>query len=143
MRNREGRVLAVDPGSRRVGLALSDEMRRLASPLRTIDAEPASTLAERIADVAREVGAVEVVVGLPANLDGSAGAAARSARALAEGLKKSTRLPVSLQDERLTSVAAERHLVGQGVRRDKRRGLVDQLAAALVLETFLSRRRDG
>ncbi|HVD00971.1 MAG TPA: Holliday junction resolvase RuvX [Candidatus Dormibacteraeota bacterium] len=139
----EGRVLAVDPGSRRVGLALSDERRRLASPLRTLDAEPAATLADRVAAVALEVGAVELVVGLPSNLDGSSGEAARSARTLADGLKKSTRLPVSLQDERLSSVAAERHLVGQGVRREKRRGLVDQLAAALVLETFLARRRDG
>jgi putative holliday junction resolvase len=139
----EGRVLAVDPGSRRVGLALSDEGRRLASPLRTLDAEPAETLAERLAAVAREVGAVELVVGLPANLDGSSGDAARAARALADRLKKSTRLPVSLQDERLSSVAAERHLVGQGVRREKRKGLVDQLAAALVLETFLERRRGG
>jgi len=139
----EGRVLAVDPGSRRVGLALSDELRRLASPLRTLDAEPAETLAERVAAVAREVGAVELVVGLPTNLDGTAGEAARSARALADGLKKSTRLPVSLQDERLSSVAAERHLVGSGVRRRQLRGLVDQLAAALVLETFLERRRGG
>jgi putative Holliday junction resolvase len=139
----EGRVLAVDPGSRRVGLALSDELRRLASPLRTLDAEPAETLAERVAAVAREVGAVELVVGLPTNLDGSGGEAARAARALAESLKRSTRMPVSLQDERLSSVAAERHLVGQGVRRDRRRGLVDQLAAALILETFLSRRRRG
>ena len=139
----EGRVLAVDPGSRRVGLALSDEGRRLASPLRTLDAEPRETLAERLAGVAREVGAVEVVVGLPSNLDGSAGAAAQGARALAAELKKATRLPVALQDERLSTVAAERHLVGQGVRRDRRKGLVDQLAAALVLETYLARRRDG
>lgn len=126
-----------------MGLALSDEGRRLASPLRTLDAEPQANLAERIAAVAREVGAVELVVGLPRNLDGSAGEAARSARALAESLKKAARLPVSLQDERLSSVAAERHLVGSGVRREKRRGLVDQLAAALVLESFLARRRDG
>jgi putative holliday junction resolvase len=139
----EGRVLAVDPGSRRVGLALSDELRRLASPLRTLDAEPSETLAERVAAVAREVGAVELVVGLPTNLDGSGGEAARSARALAASLKRSTRMPVSLQDERLSSVAAERHLVGQGVRRDRRRGLVDQLAAALILETFLERKSRG
>jgi putative holliday junction resolvase len=96
-----------------------------------------------VAAVAREVGAVELVVGLPANLDGTSGEAARSARVLADRLKKTSRLPVSLQDERLSSVAAERHLVGQGVRRDRRRGLVDQLAAALVLETFLARRRDA
>ena len=139
----EGRVLAIDPGSRRVGLALSDESRRLASPLRTLQAEPAETLSERLAAVVREVGAVEVVVGLPRNLDGSSGEAAASARSLAEELKRSTRLPVSLQDERLSSVAAERHLVGQGVRREKRKALVDQLAATLILEAFLERKPRG
>jgi putative holliday junction resolvase len=139
----EGRVLAVDPGSRRVGLALSDESRLLASPLRTLQAEPAATLSERLAAVVREVGAVELVVGLPRNLDGSSGEAAAAARSLADELKRSTRLPVSLHDERLSSVAAERHLVGQGVRREKRKGLVDQLAATLILEAFLERRRHG
>jgi putative holliday junction resolvase len=139
----EGRVLAIDPGSRRVGLALSDESRRLASPLRTLQALPAETLSERLAAVVREVGAVEVVVGLPRNLDGSSGEAAASARGLAEELKRSTRLPVSLQDERLSSVAAERHLVGQGVRREKRKALVDQLAATLILEAFLERKSRG
>jgi putative holliday junction resolvase len=139
----EGRVLAIDPGSRRVGLALSDESRRLASPLRTLQAEPAATLSERLAAVVREVGAVEVVVGLPRNLDGSSGESAALARGLAEELKRSTRLPVSLQDERLSSVAAERHLVGQGVRREKRKQLVDQLAATLILEAFLERKPRG
>jgi putative holliday junction resolvase len=139
----EGRVLAVDPGSRRVGLALSDQARILASPLRTLEAEPAATLAERLAAVAREVGAVELVVGLPRNLDGGSGEAAALARSLADQLKRATRLPVSLHDERLSSVAAERHLVAQGVRREKRKGLVDQLAATLILEAFLERKGRG
>jgi putative Holliday junction resolvase len=82
-------------------------------------------------------------VGLPRNLDGGSGDAAASARSLADRLKRSTRLPVSLYDERLSSVAAERHLVAQGVRREKRKGLVDQLAATLILEAFLERRRRG
>ena len=137
----EGRILGVDPGAKRVGLALSDESRRLASPLRTLPADPPQTLAARIAEVAREVEAVEVVVGLPKNLDGSSGDAARGARGLADELKRSTRLPVSLYDERLSSTEAERRLVGQGLRREKRRLVVDQLAAALVLQSFLERRR--
>jgi len=139
----QGRILAVDPGAKRVGLALSDESRTLASPLRTLAAEPLPTLAERIAAVAREVGATEVVVGLPRNLDGSSGAPARDAHALAEELKRRSRLPVSLYDERLSSVEAERTLVGQGLRRAKRRLLVDQLAAVLVLQSFLERKRGG
>lgn len=139
----EGRILAVDPGAKRVGLALSDESRSVASPLRTLPAEPLPTLAGRIAEVAREVHAVEVVVGLPKNLDGSSGEAAHGARRLAEELKRSTRLPVSLYDERLSSAEAERQLVGQGMRREKRRLVVDQLAATLVLQSFLERRRHG
>lgn len=139
----EGRILAIDHGAKRVGLALSDESRSLASPLRTLAAEPATTLAERIAAVAREVGAAELVVGLPRNLDGSSGEAARDARTLVAELKRSTRLPVSLYDERLSSVEAERTLVGQGLRRAKRRLVVDQLAATLVLQSFLERRRNA
>jgi putative Holliday junction resolvase len=139
----EGRILAIDHGTKRVGLALSDESRSLASPLRTLPAEPAGTLAERIAAVAREVGAAELVVGLPRNLDGSSGEAARDARTLVEELKRSTRMPVSLYDERLSSVEAERTLVGQGLRRQKRRLVVDQLAATLVLQSFLERRRNA
>lgn len=138
-----GRVLAVDAGSRRVGLALSDEARQVASPLRTLAAEPLGTLAERLAGVAREVGAVELVVGLATNLDGSRGEAARAGLSLLDELKRTTRLPVSLYDERLTSVAAERELIGQGLRRARRREVKDQLAATLILEGFLVRRRLG
>lgn len=138
-----GRVLAVDAGTRRVGLALSDESRQVASPLRTLAAEPLATLATRLAGVAREVGAVELVVGLATNLDGSRGDAARAGLALLDELKRTTRLPVSLYDERLTSVAAERELIGQGVRRARRREVRDQLAATLILEGFLARGARG
>ncbi len=138
-----GRVLAVDVGSRRVGLALSDESGQLASPLRTVPAEPAATLAVRLAEVAREVGAVALVVGLATNLDGSRGPAAHAGVALANELKRTTRLPVSLYDERLSSVAAERELIGQGVRRERRREVRDQLAATLILQGFLERGRRG
>lgn len=138
-----GRVLAVDAGTRRVGLALSDESRQVASPLRTLAAEPLATLATRLAGVVREVGAVELVVGLATNLDGSRGDAARAGLALLDELKRTTRLPVSLYDERLTSVAAERELIGQGVRRARRREVRDQLAAMLILEGFLARGARG
>ncbi|MDQ6692414.1 MAG: Holliday junction resolvase RuvX [Candidatus Dormibacteraeota bacterium] len=138
-----GRVLAVDPGTHRVGLALSDESQQVASPLRTVAAEPLATLAARLAEVAREVGAMEVVVGLATNLDGSRGDAARAGLALAEQLKRTTRLPVTLYDERLTSVAAERELIGQGVRRQRRRQVRDQMAATLILQGFLTRSGHG
>ncbi|GAC1654079.1 MAG: Holliday junction resolvase RuvX [Candidatus Dormibacteraceae bacterium] len=138
-----GRVLAVDPGTRRVGLALSDESATIASPLRTLAAEPAGTLAARLAVIISEVGAVEVVVGLPVNMDGSAGEAARSARALAGELRGLTRLKVALYDERLSSAAADRHLVASGMRRQRRRQVVDQVAATLILRSYLERRGNG
>lgn len=138
-----GRVLAVDPGTRRVGLALSDESATIASPLRTLAAEPAGTLAARLAVIISEVGAVEVVVGLPVNMDGSSGEAARSARSLAGELRGLTSLKVALYDERLSSAAAERHLVATGMRRQRRRQVVDQVAATLILRSYLERRGNG
>jgi putative Holliday junction resolvase len=135
-----GRVLAVDPGSHRVGLALSDESATVATPLRTLDADPAATLPDRIAAVAREVAAAEVVVGLPRRLDGSYGPEAAAARRLAGELRAATRLPVAVYDERLSTTQAERELLARGMRRRRRREVVDQVAAALILQSFLERR---
>ena len=134
---RTGRVLAVDLGSKRVGLALSDPNRIIASPLRTLAAEPSATLAERLAAVIREVDAEEVVVGLPVRMDGAEGPEARSARTLAEALRKLARMQVRLLDERLSSSAAERALLAQGASRKRRRELSDQVAATLILQSFL------
>ena len=131
------RVLAVDPGSKRVGLALSDPLGITANPLPSLPAEPAATLAERIAGVAREREADRVVVGLPRRLDGSEGPEAAAARRLADAVRAASRLPVSLYDERLTSAAAERALIAQGVRRARRRELSDQVAASLILRSYL------
>ncbi|TMD06491.1 MAG: Holliday junction resolvase RuvX [Chloroflexi bacterium] len=136
-----GRVLAIDPGTRRVGIALSDESATIASPLQTLAAEPPETLVARLAVLAREVGAQQVVVGLPRRLDGTRGPEEAAARALAHELRTALRLPVSLYDERLTSVAAERGLIDQGVRRAQRKEVRDKVAAALILQDFLDRQR--
>ena len=136
----KGRVLAVDPGSHRVGLALSDESATVAAPLRTLDAEPAATLPDRIAEVASEVAAAEVVVGLPRRLDGTHGPEAAAARRLAADLRAATRLPVAVYDERLSTAQAERELLARGMTRRRRREVVDQVAAALILQSFLERR---
>jgi putative Holliday junction resolvase len=135
-----GRVLAVDPGSHRVGLALSDESATVATPLRTLDADPTATLPARIAEVAREVAATEVVVGLPRRLDGTHGPEAAAARRLASDLRAATRLPVAVFDERLSTAQAERELLARGMTRRRRRAVVDQVAAALILQSFLERR---
>ena len=136
---RIGLVLAVDLGTKRVGLALSDPSRVIASPLRTILADPASTLAERLAAVVREVEAAEVVVGLPIRMDGAEGPEARSARITAEALRKLGGIPVRLLDERLSSAAAERSLLSQGASRSRRRELSDQVAATIILQSFLEK----
>ncbi len=134
-------MLAVDPGSKRVGLALSDPTGTIAQPLTAIAAEPRDTLAMRLAALAREHGALRIVVGLPRRMDGSAGPEAKAARMLATEVRSASKLPVELVDERLTTAAAERSLLEGGMRRDKRRANIDQVAAALLLQSHLDRAR--
>jgi putative pre-16S rRNA nuclease len=138
-----GRVLAVDPGRVRVGLALSDEGRVLASPLRTLPGEPAEELPGRIAAVVEATGAREIVVGLPRRLDGSQGPEALAARRLADEIRRLTRLPVSLFDERMTTALAERQLLSADVKRARRKQLRDQSAASVLLQGFLDRARNA
>jgi putative Holliday junction resolvase len=131
--------LAVDPGSRRVGLAISDEGRVLANPLEVIAADPPATLVDRLADAARRHQARHLVVGLPVRLDGSRGPEALAARELGDRLRTATGLPVTMVDERLTTAQAERELLAAGERRRRRRAVTDSVAAALILQTFLDR----
>ena len=131
------RVLALDPGSRRVGVAVSDPTGTIAQPLMSVPAEPAATLVARLSALAREREAERLVVGLPRRMDGGAGPEAKAARALADELRRATGLPVALVDERLTSVAAERALLAGGASRARRRQLSDQVAAALILQSYL------
>ena len=137
------RILAIDPGSKRVGLALSDPTATIAQALATVPAEPAGTLVARIAEIARTSDAARIVVGLPRRLDGSRGPEAKAAQAFADALRKESGLPVELVDERLTTVAAERSLIAGGVRREKRKLSVDRVAATLMLQAHLDRRRAG
>ena len=137
------RILAIDPGSKRVGVALSDPTATIAQALTTMPAEPAATLASRIAKLARDSEAARIVVGLPKRLDGSRGPEAKAAQALADAIRTESGLPVELVDERLTTVAAERSLIAGGMRRDQRRLSVDRVAATVMLQAHLDRRRAG
>ncbi|MFI5282205.1 MAG: Holliday junction resolvase RuvX [Candidatus Dormibacterales bacterium] len=141
------RTLAVDPGSKRVGLALSDPTGTIAQGLSTLDAEPSSTLPSRVARAASAHGARRIVVGLPLRLDGSHGPEAADARRLADAIRKASGLPVELVDERMTTAAAERSMIEGGVRRAERRLSIDQVAATLLLQSHLdqvkSRRKAG
>jgi len=122
------RVLAVDPGSRRVGLAVSDPTGTIAQPLATIPAAKAKE-------------AARIVVGLPRRMDGTFGPEAKAARDLADAIRHASGLPVELVDERLTTAAAERSLLAAGMRREKRRANIDRVAAALLLQSHLDSRR--
>jgi putative Holliday junction resolvase len=133
-------VLAIDPGSRRVGVAISDPGGTFALPLGVIERSSDNSYIDRLADLAASRGVDEVVVGLPLRLSGSQGPEAHDARALAEALHALLGVPVHLVDERLTTRQAEGSLAGAGVRSRARRGRIDQVAAAVLLQGFLDSR---
>jgi putative Holliday junction resolvase len=137
------RILAVDPGTRLVGLAVSDESGLIAQPLGEEPAEPAATLADRLGARARALEAARVVVGLPRRLDGTQGPEARAARELASALRQATGLKVELVDERLTSAAAERALLEGGLSRRRRKQVAHRVSAALILQSYLDRTGSG
>ena len=131
----------MDPGSKRVGLALSDPTETIAQPLATVPAEPRATLATRLAAIANEQETGRIVVGLPLRMDGSEGPEAKAARELAAELRRASSMRVELVDERLTTAQAERAMVAAGARRSRRRKTVDQVAATLLLQSHLDSRR--
>jgi putative holliday junction resolvase len=130
-------VLAVDPGSRRVGVAVSNPEGTFALPLEVIERSSDDSYIDRLADLAESRGVGEVVVGLPLRLSGSHGPEVAAARALAEKLRERLGVPVHLVDERLTTRQAEASLAGAGLNSRGRRGRVDQVAAAVLLQGFL------
>lgn len=136
-----GRVLGIDLGSRRIGVAVSDPDRVVASPDQVIQRSGDDARDRRaIATVAAEWEATLLVVGLPLSLDGSDGPAAIGARREAERLAEVTGLPVETYDERFTTVSAERTLTEQNVRGPDRRKVIDMVAAAVLLQAWLDRR---
>jgi len=138
----EGRVLGVDLGSRRIGLAVSDDQRRVASALVML---PRGGSREgdhsRLAAVVLETGANMVVVGLPLSLSGGTGPAARAVEAEVEELRQALSVSVECCDERFSTVIARRALVAGGRRPAARTAVVDKMAAAAILQTWLDRRR--
>jgi len=134
-----GRVLALDLGEARIGVAISDPDRTLALPAGTIKASGGVEDLKAVARMVAETGAAEVVVGHPLSLSGERGPAAHKAEEFAEGLRLILKVPVHLQDERLSTAEAERGLRAAGAPGRRRREVVDQAAASLFLEAFLSR----
>jgi putative Holliday junction resolvase len=137
-----GRVLALDVGSRRIGVALSDPTRTLATPLTTLRAQPLAQALERIAQLVREQEAVELVVGLPLTLSGEIGPQAKLVEAFVAALRGVVSLPIHTFDERLTSIAAERMMIELGIRPERRKARIDEVAASIILQDFLDATRE-
>lgn len=137
------RCLGLDLGSRRIGVALCDPDERVATPLTVV--ERSASRVHDHANIARLVAEYEVqtvVVGLPLNMSGKVTAAAKSAMAETEELRRALDVPVLLHDERLTTVTADRSLMEMEMKADARRRVVDKVAAAVMLQAFLDHRRN-
>lgn len=135
------RILALDLGTRRIGVALSDPTATIAAPLETIAAAGERRTVAQVAALCRRHGVARIVVGWPRNMDGSRGPAAERAEAFAARLRAAVSVPVDLWDERLSTTAAERALIETGARRERRRQERDRLAASLILQGYLDARR--
>ena len=138
-----GRVLAIDIGSKRVGLAISDEMRLSVRTLPALPRTPWKRLLGSLADLCGEFDVRTIVLGLPLRLDGSEGDAALEARRVARNLELSLKLPLILQDERLTSKAAEQALRADGLNVAEIAEKVDSEAASIILSDFLASQSEG
>lgn len=135
-------ILAVDYGKARTGLAVCDSGEVLASPAGVIAERDADRLAEAVARRSEELGAQEIVVGLPRNMDGTEGGSAAAARTFAQGLQERVKIPVRLRDERLTTVTAHIYLNDTDTRGKKRKAVVDAVAATVILQNYLDFRRN-
>lgn len=133
----EGRVLAVDFGRARVGLALSDELRVLATPHAVLDGSDRLRVVHEIARRCKEQGVIRVLVGLPLHMTGEVGSSARAAMDLAQKIADATGLDVEMVDERLTTVEAVQLRAGSGAKRKARARPIDDVAAAVLLQGWL------
>jgi putative Holliday junction resolvase len=131
------RVLGVDFGQARIGVAVSDELGMLAHPLETIPAARLEAAVKRIAELAREKDVSQVVIGLPRHMNGDIGTAAADVKAFAEKLQPLLNCPIVMWDERLSTTAAHRALRDAGQKTRRTRGVIDQVAAQMILQGYL------
>jgi len=135
------RILGIDLGRERIGVAVSDELGMLAHPVETIRARGDAT--RRIAEIVQEKNAERVVIGLPRHMNGSVGAGAAEALAFAEKLRTCVACEVVTWDERMTTMAANRALRDSGQKTRNSRGVVDQVAAQMILQGYLDSLQTG
>jgi putative Holliday junction resolvase len=134
------RVLAIDHGTKRMGIALSDETASIAQPLEFIPAEPFADFLARLKVILNAKQVDQILIGMPRNMDGSYGPAALKVQEFVAVLKETIAIPIKTWDERLTSAQANRMLIQADVRRDKRKERVDAAAAAILLQSYLDSR---
>jgi putative Holliday junction resolvase len=134
------RILALDPGTKRIGVALSDELGWTAQPLETFERTSLEADLTHIKELVRRHGVREIVVGMPVQMDGRPGPAAQSAQQFLDAVQAAVGVPVVAWDERLTTKAAEQMLIEADVSRKKRKGVVDRVAAALLLKSYLEQK---
>ena len=140
LKETKGRILGVDFGDTRTGLAVSDTSRFLASGIGYVSPGGIVKTAEKVAEVAREQKVSAIVVGLPKNMDGSEGFRAERCREFAELLRERlTDIPVAMMDERMTTMSASRYLNETNTRGQKRKGVIDTLSAQIILQNTLDR----
>lgn len=135
-----GRVLAVDPGEKRIGLAVSDPTGTIANPLLVLRHVSRLIDAASIVQIAQEWGVVEIVIGQAVELDGTPGVMGRKAQRLAEAIRLQTDIPVVLWDESGSTQTARTARKKMGVKQSQRRGHMDDLAAAVILQSYLNSR---
>ena len=134
------KIMALDVGNKRIGVALSDELQILAQPLYTIHRKGIERDIEEIVKMINDNNVEEVIVGLPKNMDGTTGFQGEKTIKFAEVLRQSTDRPLIMWDERMTTISARRIMIENDVKQKDKKNLVDTIAAVVILETYLSRK---
>jgi len=134
------KILGIDMGERRIGLALSDPLGFTAQGLKTIQIKTSEEICDKLMEVIREKEADKLVFGLPKNMNGTLGPQALKVKEFAQKLKSISQLPVDFEDERLSTVSAEQVLLLADQSRAKRKKAIDRLSAVIILQTYLDRK---
>lgn len=142
-KKRAKRVAALDPGAVRVGLAIADELGMYAHPRGVLPAKPRPELLARLKEIVAEEGIGRILVGLPLDMRGTEGEAARRVRLFAQDVADATGCDVELFDERLSTVQAQRALTASGLKREKARARIDEASAVTMLQAWLDGARRG
>lgn len=134
-----GRIMGLDVGDVRIGIAMSDELKMIASPFEVRKCKGTEEDVRYLAELAKRQNVERIVIGLPLKLDGTDSAQTIKTRAFREALDAATGIESILEDERLTSVSAEEMLIDANVKREKRKLYIDKIAAAIILKSYLER----